>query len=332
MLRIFQFGPIGRYCRQLAPLCLLASTALAAQLTALSSGCQVTLRVIYENQTAARQGLELMVQGNSGFSAMAYTDADGMVRLRVPAGDYVVKLRDRKAEQASDFGFSIAAGETLHTEEFRIRAVNTAGSTQSTIAVSELQLSPGAKRELEKGLESLKRQDLSAASKRFNKVLQSNPNCGPALNGLGIIAMQSGKTSDAKSYFAQAVEVDPQFPPAYLNLGRVLLLAKDYAGGEALLQRATSLDPTSSETLSLLAYFQLLGGKFDSAIATAHRVHLIQHERFAMVHFVAANAYERKQQQKEAGLEYQQYLQEDPHGPSAERARSKLTVIEATAR
>jgi tetratricopeptide (TPR) repeat protein len=144
--------------------------------------------------------------------------------------------------------------------------------------------------------------------------------------------MQSGKTEDAESYFAKAVEADPQFAPAYLNLGRVLLLAKDYVGAEALVDRATTLDPTSSETLSLLAYVQFLREKFDSAIATAHRVHMMNHERFAMVHFVAANAYERKHLQQEAMFEYQQYIQEAPHGPSAERARSKLTVLQAAAR
>ena len=152
------------------------------------------------------------------------------------------------------------------------------------------------------------------------------------MNGLGIIAVKNGNYVEAKSFFAKAVEVDPQFAPAYLNLGRMLLLAKDYAGGEALLQRAASLDPTSTETLSLLAYIQLLAEKFDSAIATAQRVHLMQHNQFAMVHFVAANAYERKQRQQEAAFEYQQYILEDPHGASVERARSKLTVLEAAAR
>jgi tetratricopeptide (TPR) repeat protein len=242
-----------------------------------------------------------------------------------------MNARGGPQEQASEWNFDIAPGESLHTEEFKLKASGRTLSTETMITVAELQLSSSARKELNKGLEKLQRHDLAGASKRFYNVLKKYPGCAAAWNGLGAIAFQNGEPARAKSDFEKAIEADPQFAPAYLNLGRVLLLAKEYAAGEQLLYKAAGLDPTSVETLSLLAYFQLLRGKLDLAIATANRVHIMQHERYAMVHFIAASAYERQNRQKEAAIQYRQYLQEAPDGLSAERARSALTVLQASA-
>jgi tetratricopeptide (TPR) repeat protein len=57
------------------------------------------------------------------------------------------------------------------------------------------------------------------AREAYEKALAVDPAYRPALNNLGVIAMQAGKTDDAIGYFERVIKTDEKFADAHLNLG-----------------------------------------------------------------------------------------------------------------
>ena len=89
-----------------------------------------------------------------------------------------------------------------------------------------------------------------------------------------------------------------------------------------------SVEPTNVVALLLLANIQLQNGKLDECIANARKVHSQPHEHYAVVHFLAARAFEAKGVPADAIVEYKTFLKESPDGPSAQRARAALEALQ----
>ena len=73
------------------------------------------------------------------------------------------------------------------------------------------------------GVDSLERNDLSAAKSQFLEALQLNPRDATAHIYLGIIADRAGDLKGAEVHFANAVRVDPRSPSAHNNHGASLV-------------------------------------------------------------------------------------------------------------
>jgi Tfp pilus assembly protein PilF len=168
--------------------------------------------------------------------------------------------------------------------------------------------------------------------KNLKRAVEIFPEYADAWNVLGVIAMRQSDPGKAEKYFRKAIDADNSATLALINLGRLYLQKRQYDEGGNLIGRAVQLDPRNPEALTLLAYLALLRDHLEDAIEVSHRVHTLEHKQYALVHFVAANAYERKQLHQEAADEYKQYLQESPDGPSAAQARAALSSLRASIR
>jgi len=104
---------------------------------------------------------------------------------------------------------------------------------------------------------------------------------------------------------------------------------KNYADAESLLTKSSPLNPRSAEVLFLMAYAQSKQGKYDAAIRTTERTHQLDHEQFALVHFVAAESYSKLGKRDDAVAQYSMYLKEAPLGPSAEIAKKNIRALQA---
>ena len=106
---------------------------------------------------------------------------------------------------------------------------------------------------------------------------------------------------------------------------------QNHQAAETLLTKAAALDPSNAETLTLLCRAQFLNKHYDAAIATAHRVHAMPHGSFAMVHYMAARAYQREGRTSDAVSEFKTLLQEEPTGARADAVRKELAELESKA-
>ena len=107
------------------------------------------------------------------------------------------------------------------------------------------------------------------AESDFKAVLCLEPNHFGALNDYGILLMESGSVSSARSLFAQAVQVHPDKLVGHINFADFLLSQCEYELAKFHYQYALELDPDFKKAHQGLAH--ALAGLGDNEGAARHR-------------------------------------------------------------
>jgi tetratricopeptide (TPR) repeat protein len=299
------------------------------------SGAEISVRVLYDNSRAAGAQLRVLLTNQMGMiQAESFTDSKGEARFQaIRAGAYRLRVTGLGVEDTTSDTFVINPREnysvqfvTVNRSKDQLEAEKAAAGPP--ISAAELNIPDKAKKEFEKGQELLQKKKVDEAKKRFAKATEIYPQYGAAFDAMGV-AVSGTSLTDAKQYFAKAIEADKQFSPAYSHLAKALLAEKNFEETERLLTRSTAINPRSAEDLFLLSYAQVKLGKYELAIQTADRTHQLPHEQYALVHFVAAESFSKMGKRQEAVAQYSQYLKEAPLGPSAEIAKQNIRSLQA---
>ncbi len=92
------------------------------------------------------------------------------------------------------------------------------------------------------------------------------------LRNLGAALHRRGqKSEEAKTQYARALELKPDFAEAWSNLGAAFQARSKFADAEICLLRAMKLSPRNRQVLSNLADVLRVQGKFSHAIEIYHR-------------------------------------------------------------
>ncbi len=113
--------------------------------------------------------------------------------------------------------------------------------------------------------DALDRKDYAAAVPLLEKVVAARPTDALPHFDLGVAYSQLKRDPEAIAEFRQAISLDPNFPPAHLNLG-LLLLDSDPAAAAASFERAAHLMPGQVRPVYLAAEALERGGKHAEAI------------------------------------------------------------------
>jgi Flp pilus assembly protein TadD len=148
-----------------------------------------------------------------------------------------------------------------------------------------------------------------------------------AYNNLGVVYGRLNDVRHQEDALQKAVNLNDHFAPAFVNLARLQITQRKFADAETKLQTATTLEPTNVESLTLLAYCQLLNQQNAAAIVTAHRADALPNHP-AFVHYVAARAQEHLNHLPEAASELSEFLKQEPQGARADHARQELAGIQ----
>jgi tetratricopeptide (TPR) repeat protein len=136
-------------------------------------------------------------------------------------------------------------------------------------------------------------------------------------------AEEAGEKIRAITLYEEIMEMDPEYAPAYINLGTILFHQRNFALAEELYRRATHVDPTY-----VLAFFDLGNvldelQRLDESVA-AYRRAVALAPRYADAHYNLALAYERKGRRRQSLRHWQIYLKLDKSGPWADHARGQI--------
>jgi tetratricopeptide (TPR) repeat protein len=139
-------------------------------------------------------------------------------------------------------------------------------------------------------------------------------------------AEEAGQKIRAIQLYQQIAELDPNFAPAYINLGTIHFHLREYEWAEKLYRRATEIDPTY-----VLAFFDL-GNVLDelqrpNESITAYGQAVALAPNYADAHYNLALAYERKGEWRSALKHWQAYIRLDTNGPWAEHAHSQIRSL-----
>lgn len=315
---------------------LLLAAAAAAQVTPSDPTGFVDLkvRVTYPNDQPVTAGIRVDLLTTSELAvSQNFTDDVGQATFsRVQAGYYRLKVSGIGVEDVTTNNFLISRGEGVHHEYVRVQAKGSGAvvslGSGPPVSALELNIPDVARKEHDAGMAALNLKNWPEAKARFEKALEIYPQYARASNGLGVVFMNTGELAKGRQAFEAALRLDDHLAAASLNLAIIAYREKRYPEAEALLKKSLSNDPLSPEALLHLANTQLLLGKAEEAVATARRLHNLEHGEFTLVHVIAARALESLKRPAEAAAEYQLYLQESPTGPAAGRARAALQALQ----
>ncbi|HLH07846.1 MAG TPA: tetratricopeptide repeat protein [Terriglobales bacterium] len=276
----------------------------------------------------SQQGIPVSVRFTSGAGAADFMVASGNI--------YRVRVSGNDIETFTSGDIEILPREEAHMETVNVtmrkssNEQTVANGAAPTVSLSEMNVPPKARAELQKGADALNKGDMKKAQQQFEKATVVYPQYARAYVDLGVVAIREGDRARAKECFAKAVQVDDKFLPGYVDLARMDYQDHNYSEAESLLQKVMALNPSMPDAVSLLATVEFMNKEYDKALVDAQRTHTLPgHEEFADVHLIAGKVLEMQGHAQEAIAEYQLFLKENPNSPRVAMVRQEVAQIEA---
>lgn len=245
--------------------------------------------------------------------------------INVGGGDAVLS-----SIQAIDFNLkAVEAAEKEKADRAEFEARRRKMVSDGLISALDLAAPNSAIEELNKAVEYLQqRHDTRQAALHFEKSVAIYPKFVSGHNNLGAAYIDLGERSLARKEFETAAKLDDKFAGSFLNLARLDISENDFAQADQHLTKAIALKPRDPQSLSVLAYVQHNEHSYQHCIATADRVHDLDHKGLANVHYIAASAAIALRDYTAAQRELTFFVQEDPHNPLIAAAQQNLDLID----
>ena len=114
------------------------------------------------------------------------------------------------------------------------------------------------------GWDAFRAGDLDTAQESFDWLVRNFPQSPQGYFGLGVVCAEKSEFDLAASFFETTIRLDPQYDPAYANLGRVLLEMDPPRPEEARksIQHAIDLNPTNAENHFAMAVYHAFAEDF----------------------------------------------------------------------
>lgn len=322
-----------RYATLILFVCLIPLSVRAQRnpnFPARSVPCELQVHVVYEDDHPAERLLQVeLLNSNGGSSGQSFTDDRGYAIFQVSGGNYRVRISGPNIVETTSSYFSINDRELTHMEYINVHRLpsNTPSGPGGTVAVADLNVPDAAAREFKKANEAMEKNDLVEARKRFDKAIKLYPSYASAYFGEGILEYKSGDKQKAREDFEKTISLNDHFVPAYFNLAKMAVNDSDFKRASDLLSKASTADPLNPEGLLLTAQVDLLLKNYDGTLECAKKLHGMQHQPYAVVHYIAARAYLYKSMANEAASQYKQFLEEAPTDSRAPKVREELATL-----
>lgn len=295
----------------------------------------INVHVIYPSDRSASFHLRVQLMSGDGTPvAESFTNDQGLVEFpRVPIGEYHVVVRGEGIEDADSGQFEVVSRKMSQDLFITVHGTssnaNLAAGPPPSVAAVDLKVPPKARKEFESATKAMDSQDWAKAIQRLKSAIALYPQYAPAYNNMGVAYGRLNDPSQEREALEKAVALNDHFGLALVNLAKLCFQDGNSARAETLLQSALRAEPNNVRTMVLLAQAQLLNKHFEAAIATAHDVHSIPHQGLALIHFIAAQAFERLNRPQDALTELQMFLTEEPKGVRADYVRDEIARIKS---
>jgi len=317
----------------LLPFLCLPLTYLAAQ----HGSGNLHVYVTYPDDRAVTEQLKVeLISGATGVQLKeTFTnDHGGAQFFNVPTGTYQLSVSGQNVEPTTSDLVEVDPRKGTQSVFVRVKPAakegeaNAANAGSSPVSAGDLRVPEQASKEFDKATKLIAQEHWEKAIDQLNKALALYPAYAEAYNNLGVVYARLGDSQKEREALQKAVAANDHFAPAFVNLARLEMKSKNFVAAEADLTQATTVDPTDAGSLALLAQVQLMDHHYEDAIASAGKVHSLAHEPYALVHYVAARAWERLNRFPEALAEFKLFLSEEPPGERASAARQEMAAIE----
>ncbi len=283
-------------------------------------------------QNRAPAGLSVQL-GGSMSEGSVQTDGGGRVVFHTTSGEHEFRITGQGIRDYIG-SVQIMRQESNHVENVIVRSISTSAQvgvlppgSPDVVSASKFNVPDKAAKEFKAGSKAMEEKNYTEAKKKFANATSIYADYSVAYNGLGVAQMASGDAPAARASFEKAVQIDDHFAEAYRNLARLALADHNFVEMDDLLTKSLQTEPLNAWALTYTAYAELQTQKFELAITHARTAHTVPHPGLASVHIVAAHAFEATQKPDEALKEYRLYMEEDPNGRDAPRAKQAIASL-----
>jgi hypothetical protein len=278
--------------------------------------------------------VQLMVSAGSTPVAESYTNDDGLTDFDdVEVGNYHLIVSGEGIEATDSGMFEVDSRRGTQFQTVSVKRTEDASQKTASgapmVAVADMNIPKAARKQFERASDSIAREQWKKAIDQLNQALAVYPQYVQAYNNLGVVYARMGDRASERTALQKAVSLNDHFAPAWVNLARMAIVERDFPAAETLLDKATALAPTDSQTLLILANVELMNLHDQQAIASCHKAHALGQDSHSLVHFIAARAFEHQSQIPDAIAELRIFLTEEPSGVRAEAARRELSSLQA---
>jgi tetratricopeptide (TPR) repeat protein len=202
------------------------------------------------------------------------------------------------------------------------------------VTVASLEVPAKARKEYEKGSESLEKGNLADAEKSLRKAIDEYPKFAEAWLRLGDLEQRRKNSDGAMKDYQEAINSDPNLPLPYLRMAFLFAVASNWQQTRQLTARLISLDPVAFP----LAYYYDAVAEFnlkqlDKAESSALRAETLdQQHSEPRIELLLASVYSAKGAYASAADHYRIYLKLVPDGPLTQRVQSDLAKTEEMAK
>lgn len=321
--------------RVLLVLLLVLVPGVRAQIQSYMKYGNLKVRVIYTDGRAVsdRPMVQLMSGPGNNPVAEDYANEEGMVNFpHVEWGMYHLHVTGEGIEDTDSGMVEVDERKGAQSLFVTVRRLGEgksgAAAAGPAVAAADLRIPAKARKEFDKAGDLLNQQEWQKAIEHLKRALDVYPNYATAYNNLAVAYGKLGDRLHERESLEHAVNINDHFAAAFVNLAKMDIRDHNLPEAETFLSKATAADPINPETLMLLANIQLVEKQYQDAILNCQKVHAMAHEHYAVVHYIAARAFEHMNRLREAAAELQTFLQEEPSGPRTEAARKELASLE----
>src|SRR5512146_437298 len=157
-------------------------------------------------------------------------------------------------------------------------------------------------REYRRGLKAMEKDNIKEAEQHLLRAVELYPKFSSAFNALGFAYQMDPERRDAKTglnpaaknAFLQALELNPNNQNALVNLGHLLITENKNVEAERVLRRAIAVHSGSARAYAGLMLAETLQHHFTDVLATAKRIPDGGEDKFPIVFYLRAIAWESK--------------------------------------
>jgi tetratricopeptide (TPR) repeat protein len=169
---------------------------------------------------------------------------------------------------------------------------------------------------------------LPSAQRDFSEAVAVYPCYARAQTGWAALLIGQRDLPAAEAALHKAIQCDPNFPHAFVWLGRVLNSEGRFTESVTILQQGLRLSPKAWELYDQLAAAHYSLGLYSQAREEWLRVEEINPEAPPELHAKLSTAYLREGNSEKAYAEMQAYLQAEPEGRFAPQLKSLMHQLE----
>jgi Tfp pilus assembly protein PilF len=292
----------------------------------------ITGRIVLPSGPSVNNRVRITLSGGRITSQTTFTDNKGWFTFTgVSDGTYTLEILGDPAlyEPVTQEVRLIYGAHPVLVISLREKETTSNKPKTNVVSAVELdqQVPTAAAKEFEKGVQLSNQGKFEDAAGRFKKALDIFPSYLMARNNLGVQYLKMGRWAEAAEQFEAAIEINPKTFSSSLNLGIALIELRKYAEAVEGLNQAIALDSSSAAAHLYLGVASIGTNAIDqaereltTALSLGGAAHSIAHFYLALVHI-------KKAEPEAATVQLKAYLEKEPKGDKAPRAKQLLEKL-----